>query len=177
MSSQPTTNHQQPTTRFAIRAARLEDFEEIYAIFCGILDEGATYSYSREEMTPDRALAYWISASGTHCFIADVEGRVAAIAAVRPNRTCRGNHVANASFIVAPEYRGKGIGRAMGEHLLQLARSLGYKAMQFNFVVSTNTAAVKLWESLGFTIIGTMPKGFQHAKLGLVDVHMMHRFL
>lgn len=172
----PTTNHQ-PSTAFTLRPARLEDFEEIYDIFCKVLSEGKTYSYTTAEMTPDRSLAYWISAPGTHCFVADIEGRVAGVCAVRPNRTGRAGHVANASFIVHPEYRKMGIARALGERALKDAKKQKYKAMQFNFVVSVNEVAVKLWKSLGFGVIGTLPKGFHHASKGLVDVYIMHRFL
>lgn len=160
-----------------IRPATLHDFAVIYDIFTDVLSEGSTYSYTDEEMTPDRSLAYWMSAPGTHCLVAEVDGNVAGMAAVRPNRTGRGHHVANASFIVGKAYRGRGISRMLGDAALKLAKREGYTAMQFNFVVSTNSIAVKLWESLGFKIIGTMPKGYQHAKHGLVDVYIMHRFL
>ena len=166
-----------PKAAFALRQARLEDFEEIYDIFCHVLTEAKTYSYTLEEMTPDRSLAYWISAPGTHCFVADVDGKVAGVSAVRPNRTGRAGHVANASFMVHPDYRGRGIARAMGKNALKFAKKQGYKAVQFNFVVSVNEVAVKLWKSLGFTIVGTLPKGFQHATKGLVDVYVMHQFL
>lgn len=172
----PTTNHQQPTTTH-IRPATLADFSAIYDIFTRVLDEGRTYSYTTEEMTPDRSLAYWMSAPGTHCMVAEVDGKVAGMAAIRPNRTGRGKHVVNASFIVDEPYRGLGIAREFGLRALKLAADLGYHSMQFNFVVSTNGAAVKLWESLGFHIIGTMPNGFNHADHGLVDVYMMHRVL
>lgn len=171
-----TKSKKTPST-FTLRKARLEDFEEIYDIFCHVLDAGETYAYTREEMTPDRSLAYWISAPGTQCFVADVKGKVAGMMAVRPHRTGRGGHVANASFIVHPEYRRMGIATAMGNHALKIAKKSGYKAMQFNFVVSINKVAVALWESLGFKIVGTIPKGFHHAKKGLVDVNIMHRFL
>ena len=162
---------------FTIRKARLEDFEEIYDIFREILEEGATYSYTLEEMTPDRSLAYWFSAPGTHCYVADVKGKVAGVAAVRPNRTGRAGHVANASFIVHSGYRKQGIARALGKHALRKAGKFGYKAMQFNFVVSANKVAVDLWKSLEFRVVGTLPKGFRHATKGLVDVYIMHRFL
>lgn len=173
----PASKYQVPSTHYTIRKARLEDFEEIYDIFCHVLEEGETYSYTLAEMTPERSLAYWISAPGTECFVVDVEKKVAAVMAIRPNRTGRAGHVANASFIVHPDYRKRGIARAMGKHALKSAKKAGYKAMQFNFVVSVNKVAVALWQSLGFTIIGTMPKGFKHAQKGLVDVYIMHQFL
>src|SRR3954470_7575990 len=107
---------------FTLRQARLEDFEEIYAIFCHVLTEGKTYSYTLEEMTPERSLAYWISAPGTHCTVADVGGKVAGVASVRPNRTGRAGHVANASFMVHPDFRRVGIARALGKRALQEAK-------------------------------------------------------
>ena len=162
---------------FKLRKARLEDFEEIYDIFCHVLNDGKTYSYTLEEMTPERSLAYWISAPGTHCIVADIEGKVAGVAALRPNRTGRAGHVANASFIVHHEFRRKGIARALGKRMLKMAKTQGYKAIQYNFVVSANEPGVTLWQSLGFTIVGILPKGFQHASKGLVDVYIMHRFL
>jgi len=170
----PTTIHHPPST---IRPARLEDFEEIYDIFCGVLNEGKTYSYTLAEMTPERSLAYWMSAVGTHCMVADIDGKVAGVAAVRPWRTGRAHHVANASFIVHPDFRRRGIARALGEAALQYAKNQGYKAMQFQFVVSVNKVAIDLWESLGFKIVGTMPKVFDHSEQGLVDVYIMHKFL
>ncbi len=160
-----------------LRKANLEDFEVIYDVFTRVLEDGKTYSYTLEEMTPERSLAYWISAPETHCFIIERKNEIAGFYALRPNRTGRAKHVANASFIVHPDHRGKGIGRKMGKHALKTARKLGYKAMQFNFVVSINEAAVILWKSLGFEIVGTLPKGFRHASKGLVDVYIMHRFL
>lgn len=163
--------------KMKLRKAHLEDFEVIYGVFQRVLEAGDTYSYTPEEMTPDRSLAYWISAPGTHCFVVEVGGEIAGFYAIRPNRTGRAHHVANASFIVNPGHRRGGIGRKMGEHALKTAKKLGYKAMQFNFVVSVNEVAIHLWESLGFSIAGTLPKGFRHATKGLVDVHIMHRFL
>lgn len=163
--------------KIKIRPANLEDFEVIYEAFTHVLEEGKTYSYTLEEMTPERALAYWISAPGTHGFVAEHKGEIAGFFAVRPNRTGRAKHVANASFIVHHGHRKKGIGRKMGKHALKVARKLGYKAIQYNFVVSTNAVAVNLWQSLGYAIVGTLPKGYRHATEGMVDVYIMHRFL
>lgn len=177
MPDKPHSTLPTPHSPYKIRPARLEDFEEIYNIFCKVLTEGKTYSYTLEEMTPERSLAYWISATGTHCMVADVEGKVAGVAAIRPHRTGRAGHVANASFIVHPDYRRQGIARALGKKALAYAKKQGYLAMQFNFVVSVNTVAVNLWKSLGFQIVGTLPKGFNHASKGLVDVYIMHQFL
>ncbi|NBX04010.1 MAG: N-acetyltransferase [Alphaproteobacteria bacterium] len=164
--------------KVTIRPAHLEDFEEIYDIVCRALDDGDTYSYTREEMTPERTLAYFMTAVGTKCFVAETKkGELVGFSTIRPNRTGRGGHVANASFLVHHDYRGQGVGRLLSEHALKTAKKMGFKAMQFNFVVSTNKTAMALYETLGFSIVGTLPKGFSHAKKGLVDVYIMHRFL
>src|SRR5271154_2726843 len=128
--------------KITIRPASLEDFEEIYDAFCDVLDEGKTYSYTREEMTPERSLAYWMSAPGTHCWIVEAKDKkMAGFFCIRPNWTGRADHVANGSFIVCPHYRKQGIGRMMAKHALKHAKKLGYKAMLFRFVVSTNKTA------------------------------------
>lgn len=160
-----------------IRKANPEDFQAIYDIFQTVLNTGDTYSYTPEEMTPERAMLYWMADTDTHCHVADIDGKVVGCYAIRPNRTGRARHVANASYIVDPAYRNRGIGRALGEHAILQGKELGYASFQFNFVVSVNEAAVKLWQSLGFKIAGTLPKVFNHATKGLVDVYVMHRFL
>jgi len=109
--------------------------------------------------------------------VAEIDGRVAGMYKLIPCRIGLGSHVANASFMVDPSAHGRGIGRAMGEHSLEEARRADYAAMQFNFVVSTNTAGVELWKKLGFSIVGTLPRAFRHATLGYVDAYVMHRLL
>lgn len=160
-----------------IRPAAPQDFDAVYALFQQILTEGGTYSYSPAEMTKERSRQYWMEAPGTHCHIAEVDGRFAGCYALRPNRTGRAGHVANASFIVHPAFRGIGVGRSLGQHALATAKQLGYTDIQYNFVVSVNDVAVKLWKSLGFVVVGTLPQGFNHVSKGLVDVYIMHRKL
>lgn len=160
-----------------IRPAAATDFDAIYNLFQSILSEGSTYSYTNEEMTRERCLNYWMEAPGTHCSVAEVDGQFAGCYALRPNRTGRGDHVVNASFIVHPAFRSRGVGRSLGLSALAQAKKLGYQHIQYNFVVSANEVAVKLWKSLGFTIVGTLPGGFRHATKGLVDVYIMHRAL
>jgi ribosomal protein S18 acetylase RimI-like enzyme len=109
--------------------------------------------------------------------VAEDEGRIVGMYKLITNQRDLGSHVANASFMVDPGYAGKGAGRAMGLHCLREARRAGFLAMQFNFVVSTNTAAVELWKKLGFEIVGTLPRVFRHRELGDVDAFVMHRFL
>jgi len=103
--------------------------------------------------------------------------QVAGTYILRPNQPVLGSHVANAAFMVAPNARGLGIGREMGEHCLSEARRLGFRAMQFNFVVSTNEGAIRLWKQLGFEIVGTLPGAFRHPQKGYVDVYVMFRSL
>lgn len=158
-----------------IRAAAPADFPAIYELFMRIIAEGETLPYTPEEMNEERARNWLMTAPHTHCFIAQCEGKFAGCIALRPNHPGRAGHVAHATYIVHPDQRGKGVGRALGEHSLTEARKAGFRDMQFNFVVSANAVAVKLWKSLGFAIVGTLPKGFNHATKGLVDVYIMHK--
>jgi GNAT superfamily N-acetyltransferase len=107
----------------------------------------------------------------------DDDGRIVGTAKMGPNRPGRGSHVATASFMVAGTARGRGVGRALGEHVLAWARTHGYAAMQFNAVVESNHAAVRLWKALGFEIIGTVPEAFEHPTLGRVGLHLMYQRL
>ena len=158
-----------------IRHARPEDAAAIWRIFQAVVAPGDTYAFTPDTTEQD-AVAYFLG-PGITSFVAVDDGRVVGIYKLIPNRIGRGSHVSNASFMVDPTAQGRGAGRALGEHCLDEARRQGYEAMQFNFVVSTNTAGVALWKKLGFEIIGTLPKAFDHARLGKVDALVMHRFL
>jgi GNAT superfamily N-acetyltransferase len=107
----------------------------------------------------------------------DEDGEVLGSAKSGPNRPGRGSHVATASFMVDPSHAGRGVGRALGEYVLEWARAQGYRSMQFNAVVETNRSAVALWQALGFEIIGTVPEAFDHPRHGLVGLHVMYRRL
>lgn len=109
--------------------------------------------------------------------VAEVDGSVVGTAEHRPNQVGRGAHVANASFMVAPESAGQGVGRALAEAVIDRARAAGYRAMQFNAVVATNVRAMALWESLGFVVVGRVPRAFRHRTEGEVDLLVMHREL
>ena len=161
---------------FTLDVATPDDFAAVKEIFLHVVDEGETYSYERETLTDEWIRDYWLKNVIT-TLVARVDGKVAGVCAIRLNRTGRGDHIANASYIVHHTHRGVGIGHALGRESLRVAAAKGYKAMQFNYVVSTNVKAVALWQSLGFVIIGTMPAGYRHSRHGLVDVYMMHRFL
>lgn len=158
-----------------IRPATSADAEAMWQIFRAVVAGGDTYVFAPD--TPrDQALDYFVGAN-MMSWVAELDGQVVGMYKLIPNRRDLGSHVANASFMVHPSAHGKGIGRAMGEHCLQQAKQAGYLAMQFNFVVSTNTSAVHLWQALGFKILATLPKAFKHSRLGYVDAYVMHRFL
>jgi L-amino acid N-acyltransferase YncA len=155
-----------------IRAAAEADRAAIWKIFHEVVAAGDTYAFD-PDMSREEALAYWFSVD-TRTYVADSTVGVVGTYILRPNQAGGGSHVANAAFMVAPEARGQGIGRAMGEHCLSEARRLGFRAMQFNFVVSTNESAVRLWQQLGFKIVGTLPGAFCHPENGYVDVYVMY---
>jgi L-amino acid N-acyltransferase YncA len=158
-----------------IRAAAEADRDAIWEIFPEVVAAGDTYAID-PDVSREEALAYW-SGANTQTYVAESTGRVVGTYILRPNQSGRGSHVANAGFMVAPDARGQGIGRAMGEHCLSEARRLGFRAMQFNFVVSTNESAVRLWEDLGFKIVGSLPSAFRHPEKGYVDVYVMFQSL
>jgi len=155
-----------------IRPAAEADRAAIWKIFHEVVAAGDTYAID-PDMSREEALAYWFSAD-TRTYVADGTLGVVGTYILRPNQSGGGSHVANAAFMVAPEARGQGIGRAMGEHCLSEARRLGFRAMQFNFVVSTNESAVRLWQQLGFKIVGTLPRAFCHPENRYVDVYVMY---
>ena len=159
-----------------IRSAERRDQESLWEIFRAVVTPGDTYAFD-PRIGREEALAYWFRGD-TQTYVAeDDEGQILGTYILRPNQAGPGAHVANAGFMVAPKARRMGLGRAMGEHCLEEARRLGFRAMQFNFVVSTNSGAVKLWQELGFRIVGTLPGAFQHPTAGFVDVYVMFREL
>lgn len=158
-----------------IRPAAVSDADAIWHIFQQVVAGRDSYTFA-PDTTRDEGVGYWFGPDVTS-FVAELDGGVLGMYKLTENHRDLGAHVANASFMVAPEAAGRGIGRAMGVHCLREARVQGYEAMQFNFVVSTNRRAVALWQSLGFQIVGTLPRAFQHGALGMVDAYVMHRFL
>jgi L-amino acid N-acyltransferase YncA len=158
-----------------IRPATGADFEAMAAIFRRVIAPGDTYVFA-DDTPQDDVRAYWFGA-GIASYVVEQDGSVVGMYKLIANHRDRGSHVANASFMVDPAHSGKGVGRRMGEHCLREAKAAGFAAMQFNFVVSTNTAAVALWQSLGFAIVGTLPRAFRHAALGYVDAYVMYRSL
>ena len=158
-----------------IRPATDADHDAIWKIFHAVVSSGDTYTIDPDISRAD-AFAYWFR-EDTRTYVAELDGHIAGTYTLRPNRGGPGRHVSNASFMVDPAAQGKGVGRAMAEHCLEEARRLGYRAMQFNVVVSTNERAVRLWQLLGFEIVGTLPRAFQHPEKGFVDAYVMFREL
>ena len=159
-----------------IRPASEADRDAIWNIFRDVVAGGDTYALD-PNISREDALAYWF-ASGTHTYVVEQPAvGVAGSYILRSNQSGGGSHVANAGFMVSASARGQGIGRAMTEHCLHEARRLGFRAMQFNYVISTNTAAIRLWQDLGFEIVGTLASAFRHPEKGYVDVYVMYRSL
>jgi L-amino acid N-acyltransferase YncA len=158
-----------------IRPATAADFEQMWCIFQAVVADGTTLTFG-PDTSREEAFGYWLG-PGVTTFVAEEAGSVVGVYKLVANQPGRGAHVANASFMVDPERAGRGTGRALGVHCLREARQAGFLAMQFNIVVSTNERAVRLWKSLGFSIVGTLPKAFLHARLGHVDAYVMFRFL
>ncbi|ATE71173.1 GNAT family N-acetyltransferase [Lysobacter capsici] len=159
-----------------IREIGADEFAKIWPIFGEVLARGESYNYP-PDLSMQRAQAMWTSPP-YRSFIAESDaGEALGCYKLGPNQLGRGDHVANASYMVAERAWGRGIGGALCEHSLIQAREAGFLAMQFNYVVSSNTAAVHLWQKHGFAIVGRVPGAFRHDTLGLVDVLVMHRAL
>jgi ribosomal protein S18 acetylase RimI-like enzyme len=159
-----------------IRRFNLEkDADVVWEILHQIIIEGDTLVFSPNS-TKEQMLSYW-SADDKFAYVAEIDGLVVGTFYIKQNQPDLGSHVANAGYLVHPEHRGKGIAEKMCRFSLEEARRLGFKAMQFNIVISTNEVAVRVWQKCGFEIIGRLPKAFQHQKLGLVDAFVMYQWL
>lgn len=156
-----------------IREATPEDWQQIWPIFRDVVAAGDSYAFD-PGITFDDARDLWMERPPGATVVAVEDGVVLATAKMGPNRPGRGAHIGTASFMVGPEARGKGVGRKLGEHVVTWHRERGYRGIQFNAVVETNLAAVRLWEGLGFEIVGTVPGAFRHAEHGDVGLHVMY---
>ncbi|MFT2009708.1 N-acetyltransferase family protein [Pontibacter sp. 13R65] len=158
-----------------IRKATAADTAGVWEIFREVIQAGDTYVF--DPATPQEDLQKHWFAPYMYTYVAEEGGHIIGTYILKPNQIDLGAHIANGSYMVHAGFRGRGVGEALCLHSLQEARQLGFRAMQFNIVVSTNTQAVKLWQKMGFSIIGTVPEAFQHQELGLVDAHIMYRKL
>ena len=156
-------------------ASAASDGDAIWAILEPVIRAGETYPQARD-MSREDALAYWFS-GGHEVFVAEDSRAIVGTYFLKANQKGGGAHVANCGYMTAPHATGRGVARAMCAHSLERAKERGFRAMQFNFVVSTNERAVRLWQSFGFEIVGRLPKVFEHPKLGFVDAYVMYREL
>ncbi|MBM6401884.1 GNAT family N-acetyltransferase [Phycicoccus sonneratiae] len=161
-----------------IRPFTPADLPAFLPVFHAVVDDGETYAYP-EGLGDAEVARLWVEEPPGVTVVAvdEATGTLLGSAKTGPNRPGRGAHVATASFMVAEAARGRGVGRALGEWVLEHARSRGFAAMQFNAVVETNTAAVALWTALGFDVVGTVPRAFDSRRHGRVGLHVMHRAL
>jgi len=160
---------------WSIGPASDADWTGIWDIFRDVISRGDTYTYA-PDMSEEEAKNIWVR-GGCHGYVVKYDGKIVGTFTIRTNKPGFGNHIANAGYMVHKDFRGRGIAQSMCSYSLKEAKRLGFEAMQFNFVVSSNTAAVQLWQKMGFKIVGTVPKAFRHKTLGLTDVYIMHRFL
>jgi L-amino acid N-acyltransferase YncA len=163
----------------SIREARPGDWDSIWPFFHQIVAARETYAYD-PAMTKAEGRTMWMVEPPARTVVATQsaqDGVILGTASMYANRQGRGSHVASASFMVDPQHGGKGVGRALGEDVIEWARRSGFRAIQFNAVVETNAPAVALWRSLGFEVVGRVPEAFDHPRHGYVGLLIMHRFL
>jgi L-amino acid N-acyltransferase YncA len=158
-----------------IRPATKGDAAIIWSILEPVIRAGETYALA-QDMSEAAALAYWLGPD-RETFVALEDGRILGTYYLRPNQAGGGDHVANCGYVTDTGSQGRGVARRMCEHSLELARARGFRAMQFNFVVSTNERAIRLWASLGFEVVGRLPLAFRHPALGYVDALVMFKAL
>ncbi|MEP7076579.1 MAG: GNAT family N-acetyltransferase [Acidobacteriota bacterium] len=157
------------------RKAEDKDKPAIWRIIKAVIAGGDTYVFS-PDTSEEEMMAYWFTPD-KHNYVAVMDGEVVATFWLRPNQPGLGSHIANAAYMVSPDAHGKGIGKQMAPWSLVEARRLGFTAMQFNFVVKSNEVAIRLWQSVGFEIIGEIPDAFNHKENGLTDALLMYRKL
>ncbi|WP_347058117.1 GNAT family N-acetyltransferase [Blastococcus sp. HT6-30] len=156
-----------------IREATDADWPAIFPVFRAVVDAGETYTHPAG-LSSDEARALWMAPPPGRTVVAVDGDSVLGTAKAGPDRPGRGSHVVTASFMVGPAAQGRGVGRALGEHVVGWARAAGYRSIQFDSVVETNAPAVRLWRSLGFRILTTVPEAFDHPEPGYVGLHGMY---
>ncbi|MEW6461248.1 GNAT family N-acetyltransferase [uncultured Pseudomonas sp.] len=158
-----------------IRPLEAADFDQVWPIIRDVVQAQETYAFD-PDMDRETAWKTWVELPRA-TFVVEQDGQILGTYYIKANAAGPGDHVCNCGYMTAAAARGKGVASAMCRHSLQVGRELGFSAMQFNSVVASNTVAVALWQKLGFAIVGTLPKAYRHARLGLVDCHVMFRSL
>jgi L-amino acid N-acyltransferase YncA len=158
-----------------IREATEKDFDAIWPIFHEIVSAGETYAYP-QDTTKNEALKIWLQAP-RKTYVFEDDNKILGTYYIKTNQSGPGSHVCNCGYMVSSKARGKGLATAMCEHSQKVALELGYKAMQFNFVAASNEGAIRLWNKLGFEIVGRLPKAFNHPTKGYVDALVMYKWL
>lgn len=156
-----------------IRPITDADWPQVHAFFDAIVREGETYAFPTD-LTPEQARDLWVERPPGRTVVLEEGGRVLGSAKMGPNRPAGGAHVGTASFMVPESARGRGVGRRLGDHVVRWHRDHGYRGIQFNAVVETNTPAVRLWQALGFEVVGTVPGAFRSPTHGYVGLHVMY---
>jgi RimJ/RimL family protein N-acetyltransferase len=159
-----------------VRAFDERDWPAVWRLMEPIVRAGETYPYAMD-LDEAGARHLWLDVTEA-CYVAETDaGAIVGTYYIKPNQPTLGAHVANCGYMVSADARGQGIATTMGEHSMAQARRAGYRAMQFNLVVKTNAASVRVWQKLGFGIVGTLPGAFHHATLGYVDAYVMYKVL
>ena len=161
--------------QITIRKAQSQDQDTIWEIIQAVIAKGDTYVFAPDS-PKEQMLAFWCG-KDKHTYVAEINHKIVGTFFIKSNYPDLGSHIANAGYMTAPNESGKGIGRTMAELSLKEAKKLGYQAMQFNFVVKSNEKAIKLWQSVGFQVIGEIPEAFQHQSLGLTNAYIMWKKL
>jgi RimJ/RimL family protein N-acetyltransferase len=159
-----------------IRLFQASDWPSVWPLLRDTFAAGDTYAFSPNSTEADIHLA-WIqlpAATFVACFD---DGKVIGTYFIKPNQPCLGSHVCNCGYVVAPEARGQGVATLLCEHSQTQAVSMGFRAMQFNMVASTNVAAVRLWQKLGFAVVGKLPGAFHLRRSEFVDALVMFKTL
>jgi ribosomal protein S18 acetylase RimI-like enzyme len=166
----------QPGPDITIRAFNPNDWPAVWSVLEPIVRGGEAYAFARD-LSEDEMRAIWVQLPAATFVACDAKGDVLGSYFIKPNQPGLGSHVSNCGYATAAQAQGRGVASAMCEHSQQQALTMGFRAMQFNFVVTSNEGAVRLWKKHGFNVVGTVPQAFQHHRLGLVDVLVMHKFL
>jgi ribosomal protein S18 acetylase RimI-like enzyme len=159
-----------------IRSFKSSDWSSVWPMLQTTFAAGDTYTFSPDSTEAEIRKA-WIELPAATFVACNEAGHIVGTYFIKPNQPGLGAHVCNCGYVVDKEAQGQGIAAQMCEHSQKLAVDMGFRAMQFNFVVATNTGAVRLWQKLGFDIVGTLPRVFQHQRLGFVDAHVMFKAL